>query len=201
MLLLQRNDIILTIQQLKYYIQLGFTKFCVGSIEQAKQIKNFSSIYEVIGSITMKIEKNIITTEHLLYFDGFVLWFPFNRDIQKIKEMPTNFKYVLLINCGCSKYCDGSHHWITNSFQEEQQIKCPNADPLMQHNYKDCVKIRPQDLNLFNNLISYYKLQGRENPTFLIIRNIVLYTSPLDFYYILDDFNYQEIYNIGVDNV
>ena len=182
---------------LEYYIDLGFSKFCVGSIEQAKIIKKISFAFEVIGSIVMRIEKQQITDEHNLYFNGFVLWFPFNRNIQKIKEMPKNFRYSLLINCGCNKFCDGIHHWCTNSLEEEQTIYCPNNDPNIEYSFKNSIRIRPQDLFLFKDDITYFKLQGRERPTFEIIQNIILYTTNLQHFNIFENIDYKDIYNLG----
>ena len=59
MLLLQQPIEIMNIDLISYYISLGFKKFCVGSIQQAKIIKEyFKNInIEIIGSITMKINK------------------------------------------------------------------------------------------------------------------------------------------------
>ena len=37
------------------YLDLGFTKFCVVSVEQAQIIKNICPDFEVIGSIMMKL--------------------------------------------------------------------------------------------------------------------------------------------------
>ena len=62
MLLLQQNNFCIDNELLTYYINLGFNKFCVGSIEQAKQIKKFLPSAEVIASITMKI-----TYEEFIY--------------------------------------------------------------------------------------------------------------------------------------
>ena len=87
-----------------------------------------------------------------------MLWFPYNRDIQKIKQLPTNFLYILLINCHCNKNCIGSHHWITNSIEEEKNIYCLNNDPNKIHSYENSIFIRPQDLCLFDKYIDTYKL-------------------------------------------
>jgi len=75
----------------------------------------------------MKIDANKLLLDDYSVFDGFVLWFPFNRDIQKIKTMPKNFKYVLLVNCPCSIDCNGTNHWLAKNFHEEYNILCPRT--------------------------------------------------------------------------
>lgn len=44
MLLLQQNNMCISKELLKYYIDLGFTKFCAGSIQQAKYSKEYNNI-------------------------------------------------------------------------------------------------------------------------------------------------------------
>lgn len=201
MLLLQQNNIMMQEDLLKYYFLLGINKFCVGSLEQAKIIKNLfpDENIEIIGSITMKINKAKLTKEYEKYFDGFVLWFPFNRDIKRIKELPSNFKYILLINCKCCTFCDGTHHWLAPSKEAEHNLYCPRSildGSDISKVFKDLIFIRPNDLYLFDNYISYYKLQGREYTTDLIISDIIYYTTNYKYYLIdekFDDIN--DIYN------
>ena len=93
---------------LDWYVHtFNINKFCVGSIEQAKILKEYNSEFEIIGSIVMKIDKEKLLSnlDYEKYFDGFVLWFPFNRDLQAIADLPKNFKYVLFVNGGCHINC------------------------------------------------------------------------------------------------
>ena len=57
MLLLQQNNTLIKKELLYYYFNLGFKKFCVGSYNQAKIIRDElkDTNIEIIGSITMKI--------------------------------------------------------------------------------------------------------------------------------------------------
>lgn len=177
MLLLQQNNILLSEELLNYYIRLGFTKFCVGSIEQADIIRQKNINYEIIGSITMKINNEKLLENDYTSFNGFVLWFPFNRDIEAIKQLPQNFYYILLINCGCKTYCTGDHHWFAKSKDEELKVGtyyCPKRkDP----SFKNSIFIPPEDLSFFDTYIKYYKLQGREYTTIKIINDIVRYNN------------------------
>ena len=178
MLLLQQNNFCIDDELLTYYINLGFNKFCVGSIEQAKQIKKFLPSAEVIASITMKITyEEFISNNELEIFDGFVLFFTFNRDLDLIKKLPKKYKYILLVNCGCNIHCDGTHHWFASRDFEEgnkpEQHRCPNK--IKPTYWKDTIRIRPMDLNIFDPYISIYKLQGREYVTQRIITDLCAY--------------------------
>ncbi len=202
MLLLQQPIEIMNIDLISYYISLGFKKFCVGSIQQAKIIKEyFKNInIEIIGSITMKINKLKLkeNQDYNKYFDGFVLWFPFNRNLKKIQELPNNFKYILLINCKCCSFCDGTHHWFAD-YNTEKHLYCPKSsfgNSPENKNFKDLIFIRPNDLYLFDNYIDYYKLQGREYTTKQIINDIVYYTSNYKYYLLNEQYNVNQIYNI-----
>lgn len=199
MLLLQQNNINMSIELLNYYFSLGIKKFCVGSLEQAKIIKEKFNNYniEIFGSITMKINKLKLTEEHIKYFDGFVLWFPFNRDIKRIKKLPNNFKYILLINCKCCSFCDGTHHWFASK-EEEEHMYCPRKFfniNFQEQNFKNSIFIRPNDLQLFEPYISYYKLQGREYKTWQIISDIIYYTTDYNYYLLDKQYNINAIYN------
>lgn len=177
MLLLQQTDFILNKNFIQYYINLGFTKFCVGSIKQAKLIKDLLPSAEITGSITMKLSYNDFVTNLDLkkYFDNFVLWFPYNRDFQLIRQLPKHFNYVLLVNCNCSIHCLGSNHWFANKdYEEHITLHCPKIH--FNHEWSDLIKIRPMDLDLFTSNITYFKLQGREYNTEDILKDICVYS-------------------------
>ena len=171
MLLLQQNDICITKEILTYYYNLGFRKFCVGSVSQAQQIRNLYSNVEIIGSITMKISPQMLNQSQYEIFDGFVLWFPYNRNLPVIKTLPNKYKYILLVNCDCSIYCKGSHHWFATQ-DEESVIKCPNNKI-----WENTIRIDSQDLTLFESYITYFKLQGREYTTPQILEDLLTYSN------------------------
>ncbi|MGN1342706.1 MAG: hypothetical protein ACI4VL_05800 [Bacilli bacterium] len=60
----------------------------MGNIEQAKIIRNLIPNSEIIGSITMKIKPQDLLDETYKIFDGFVLYFPYNRKFSIIKNLP-----------------------------------------------------------------------------------------------------------------
>lgn len=200
MLLLQSNKYIMNKKKLSYYIKLGFTKFCVGSIKQAKIIKKIYPNAEIIGSITMKIEPEELNKRINLYkkyFDGFVLWFPYNRNIQKIDALPKDFNYILLVNCGCSIFCDGTHHWFekTRKMESEFYKFCPREQCPENKVYEKIVFIKPTHLYLFENKVAYFKLQGRESTTQHIIQDIIMYTTNIDAYAVTKEHDIYQTYN------
>ena len=173
MLLLQQNNMCINKQLLQYYIDLGFTKFCVGNIQQAIEIKEIFPNSEVIASITMKIMPKDLEKSEYNIFDGIVLWFPYNRKLSVIKSLPQNHKYILLVNCDCNIYCDGTHHWFASREIEENNYSCPNKNG--KRNWINQIRIHPWDLPIFEPYITYFKLQGREFTTNYLINDIKRY--------------------------
>lgn len=189
-LLLQKESIIMPEDQIKYYLSLGFKNFCVASVEQAKIIKNINSNIKIVGSIAMNINLNKIIKNNSIYkeyFDYFVLPFNFCKDIEQIKKMPKNYKYILLINAYCNTSCNGIHHWFSNYKNEE--IKCPGILHKNNLKWKENTRIRPMDLAIFEPYISVFKIQDRGWPTQEILRDYILYTSD---YSIYPEINYTE---------
>lgn len=179
MLLLQRTDSLMDDTLLiDFYInKLKFNKFCVGSLEQAKKLKSINPNFEIISSIAMKLEPDKLTPEELVeyskFIDGVVLWFPFNRDIYRVKALPKCFNYTLLVNCSCSIYCDGTHHWFASK-EEEEHLFCPKMNG---YSFNDIIYIKPIDLPLWDDCISNYKLQGREQTTNVLLPQIMAYLT------------------------
>lgn len=173
MLLLQQNNMCIDLDLLHYYINLGFTKFCVGNVEQANIIRKILPQSEIIGSITMKIMPDDLLDNKYKVFDGFVLWFPYNRKISVIKSLPKNYKYILLVNCDCNIYCSGTHHWFASK-EHEENLNCPNRNGKAQ--WINQIRIQPWDLPIFEPYITYFKLQGREFATEFLINDIKRYS-------------------------
>ena len=178
MLLLQQNEYCMETSILIKYINLGFSKFCVGSIEQAKAIKQLMPNAEITGSITMKIMPNmLISNPEYSIFNNFVLWFPYNRNLNLIQQLPKDYNYILLVNCSCNKNCNGTQHWLAKTQEEEDTIICPNKNNKI--SIQDTILIPPGDLQLFDNYITYYKLQGREYSTYQLIQDVCMYKSDI----------------------
>ena len=116
-------------------------------------------------------------------FNGFVLFFPFNRDFQSIQKLPKGFKYILLVNCFCNNTCQGDHHWYA---VENGTFSCPNAKYLCNINcsiheeiipWHENSTIRPIDLDEFSTHIDVFKLQGGEFNTKTILTHLFLFNK------------------------
>ena len=172
---------------LSSYIKLGFTKFCVGNIEQGLIIKDIFPEADIVGSITMHTTKEDIENNLDLYKDIFtslVLDFSYYKNINKIKELPKEFKYIMLINSLCNVKCRGDNHWRHKNpdgsrFHQEQ---CPGLFPFYQDDFNLTCLFRPMDLHLFDPYTFAYKLQDRGWPTNMIIRDLILYTTDYSYY-------------------
>ena len=181
-LLLQRDDIILHRAELQFYFDLNITKFCVGTLEQAKILKEINADFDILSSITMQIiPEEIQSEEFQKYFDGFVLFFNYTRDIELIKSLPKGLKYVLIVNSYCTTKCDGCHHWFADpSDIAKNLIFCPKN--LYPQTWDIKTTISPLDLDVFIPYISIFKLQGREWSTYQIIQDLMLYTANFNDY-------------------
>lgn len=181
-LLLQKRDTILPLEKLKQYVAMGFTHFCCGNPEQAKLIKEYNKELTVIGSIALHITRNDIISKdyYQKYFDYFVLDFRYGRNLEAIKDMPDNKKYMILANSLCHRLCDGDRHWFAKN--TNGPIGCPGKYPWENHNFEDSILIRPMDLKYFDPYIEVFKMQDRSWPTWMVIRDLILYTTNYDMY-------------------
>ena len=188
-ILLQKKDQILNKTAIQYYLNLGITKFCVASIEQAKLIKEIDPKVNIVGSIAMQITEEKINNninEFKQYFDGFVLPFRAVRHLEEIKKLPKNFYYILLINAYCNHKCTGFQHWNYTYTHKDKPLNCPgilSSDPEKSKiSWEQSARVRPMDLGFFDPYIYIYKLQDRGWPTSDIIRDYILYTTNYSYY-------------------
>lgn len=182
-LLLQSTQQIMPESIIKKYQNLGFSNFIVGTIKQAQIIKNVYAEANITGSITMHINKEIIIKQLPILkqlFNNFVLDFSYNKNLDKIKELPQNyFNYILLLNSFCNIYCQGDQHWFK---QKDEEFFCPGVYLQNNLNYNESCLIRPMDLFFFDKYISIYKLQDRSWTTENILYDYFLYNSDFSIY-------------------
>lgn len=184
-LLLQQNDKLLDQQLLEqFYMPLGIKQFCVGSIEQAKKIKEISKNLTVIASITMKLMPDELKQNQELKdnFDKVILFFPYNTHPDLVAQLPKGYQYILLVNCRCDDRCAGTHHWFATREEELELIPkvCPNLNgtATKEHSMFIC----PLDLPKWIGKISGIKLQGREFPTEDLIMDFIAYNQDYKYY-------------------
>lgn len=154
------------------YIDLGFKNFCVGNIEQAKIIKKIEPDAKIVGSIAMHITNEKLISNFNIYkeyFDSFVLDFSYNKNLARIKQLPKDFEYMILVNSSCNIHCEGDRHW----WWHEKSPKCPGIYPDVP--YGESCLIRPTDLKVFEPYITVFKLQDRGWPTERILNAAAFY--------------------------
>ena len=161
----QDKECIISKEILEYYTKLGACGFIIAKEENARIIKDYDSNLLVLASIVQRLCKGI-STKDFEYYDYCVLYFPFNRSLDAIKQLSElKNKLVVMPNSFCHTDCPGVQHWFAkdmNSFEFEKL--CPA--------YKDNSKstfIYPEHLYLFDDYVGGYKLQGREWSTDYVV--------------------------------
>lgn len=194
-ILLQNPNIIMDADAVKYYNSLGINKFCSGSYEQSKIVRDNCDNSNIVGSITMRVSKEHLNNhpEYKEVFDGFVLHFPYSKSIEGIKEMPKDYYYLLLVNAFCQTTCPGVHHWFQQYIPGEKGAATEAC--VRPSDWEKTALVNPADLHLFDPYIKVFKLQDRGWPTCEIFRDFILYTSNFDMYKNIDSdikyYNYQ----------
>lgn len=148
--------------QLDYYASLGCSGFTIANDTNAEIIKNYDSSLTVICSIVQKIRTEILYRDFSKY-DYIILYFCYNRALDAIKLLSQfKEKIILMPNTLCHIDCPSTHHW----FPSKDQPFNPRKDCWIKKSTLDrSGLIFPEHLNLFNQFVGGYKLQGREYPT------------------------------------
>ena len=155
-----------TAKNLQFYLDLGINYFIVGSDEIASYLKRNYQDVTVIASITKKLTFDEIMSKPLDMYDIIVLDFPFERGLNRVKQLPKTHEYSILANNqGCLVDCNQCTHWISGRttcryyhdthYGEERALTLCNADD-----------------NEFAGYVSHLKLQGRDTSTEQIISYI-----------------------------
>jgi hypothetical protein len=159
------------IEVMRFYQDVGVNGFVVANDLNASIIKSYDKNLLVISSITRKLLFDDLLDKDFGCFDGIVLFFPFTRGLNAIKELiHIKEKLILMPNTVCFTDCFATHHWFPKNKELKQDDFCfaPN-------NIDKCCFIYPEYLYLFDNYIGGYKLQGREYPTKEIIKTAEAY--------------------------
>ncbi len=149
----------------KYYRGLGARGFIIGNDVNAQRIKNFDSSLLVVGSLVQRICSDVLYRD-LSAYDNVLLYYPYNRALEALKLLsPIKEKLILMPNTMCHIDCPSMFHWFARDKKEFlREGYCPAIN-----NFKNTGFIYPSHLNLFDDLVGGYKLQGREYSTDLLI--------------------------------
>lgn len=164
----QEPNHIISTEMLNYYRKIGTSGFIVANDKNAKIIKNYSSNLLVIGSLVQHICANV-TKRDFTDYDYVVLYYPFNRALDALKELAfMKEKIVLMPNTLCHVDCSSTLHWFPNkehTFVQKRDCMILNGTA---NSLDYCGFISPKHLCHFDNFVGGYKLQGREYSTDLL---------------------------------
>lgn len=166
----------------KYY-NLGIKIFVINNNELVLQAKEKYNDIRFILSITSVLSLEDIKTNDYSMYDEIVLFFNFCRQVQLLKELPTKYKYVLILNSHCVYNCDRClTHWKlnANTLEEYKEKEIALAKDYCYIFREDRAFIQPQDLIYFNEYITNYKLVDRLMSTDDIIYDVDRYTKDYD---------------------
>lgn len=157
-ILLQRNASMELVQ--KCIDLFGVYMFTLNDDVLAKQIKEkFGNRVYLRLSITRQIKGEDIP--NLKMYDCICLPFKWNRMLDKLKDLPTDIDYTIIVNTTCLCEFSGCiKHWFSPN------EKRPSCTPIRMNgrnlNLNEVGLIAPKDLDLFSKYIKVFKLQGRD---------------------------------------
>lgn len=160
----QVRDNVIKKHQLEYYYNLGASGFIIGNDKNAKIIKEYDSSLLVICSLVQRIRSNIdLCNRDFEYYDHIILYYTYNRSLNAIKRFHhLKDKIVLMPNTLCNIECPSFHHWFPSETKPfDYRCDCWTSLETM----NKCGLIFPEHLEVFDEHVGGYKLQGREYPT------------------------------------
>lgn len=163
--LIQRERQI-TEEQLKYYTDLGVRNFIVSSVGVAYKLKHICSDVVTVCSITRKLTYTDILNKDLSMFDVIVLDFPFERGLDRVKSLPKQYTYSMLVNNrGCFVDCQQYSHWFdgNSTCRYFHNVNCGQARAL---------DLSYADYNKFSGYVNHLKMQGRQDATECVLAGI-----------------------------
>lgn len=151
-------------EMLRYYISLGGTYYIVNDDELALQLKSINRNIKVVASITKQLTLNNLCENDYSIYDTIVLHPAFSASLSSVRQLPTKYRYSIIVNNLCDYTCKLDVHWVEDDFSQ-----CPRV----YNGIKNMVYVYPQDLCLFEPYISSYKIQGREDKAEIIINDFL----------------------------
>lgn len=155
---------------IKYYIDLGTKNFIVNKDETATKIKNIDKNINITASITKKINFETIIENQNKYkelYKSIVLFYPFNRSLNKLKLLPITLNYTFLLNDSCNYLCpEFYNHWFHLPTFNQGNCKAEGLNKST---------IIPEALPFFDKYAYSYKLQGRDKETSIILSDFLEY--------------------------
>lgn len=164
-ILMQRQA---TMEAFKKYYDLGIRHFIMNDDALVKTIKVYYPEVFIALSVTRTLTFDQITDHNKDYsqYDTIVLFYWFNRHLDKIKELPKKYHYTLMCNNDCYWNCQwhDAHWFATGSNTEEYNKHVSKAcEECGKHHMelRDSATILPEDLAYFDPYVYSYKLVDR----------------------------------------
>lgn len=169
-----------TLDLIDKYYNIGIRIFILNDSDLVTAAKEKYNDIRCILSITSVLTLEDIKDNDYSMYDEIVLFFNFCRQVQLLKELPTRYKYVLILNSHCVYNCDRClEHWrlkadtIEKYRDKEMELMKDHCDIFRE----DRAFIQPQDLLYFNDYINAYKIVDRVMDTDDIIYEIDRYSK------------------------
>ena len=106
-------------------------------------------------------------------YDEIVLYFWFNRHLDFIKQLPSKYKYSILVNCYCYYACKYAKiHWY--KYRGTDISYCNSTED--EYNNKN-IYIKPSDLIYFDKYVNSFKLLDRIDDTESIMNALENYIN------------------------
>lgn len=169
-----------TLELIEKYYNLGVRIFILNNNELVNHIKLTYNDIRCILSITNVLSLEDIQNNDYSMYDEIVLFFSFCRQLHKIQELPSQYKYVLMVNSHCVYNCNRcTSHWNLKADTMEEYMK--KVESIINGHCGDVYRedrayIQPNDLVYFDTYISNYKLVDRLMGTDEIVYEVDKYT-------------------------
>lgn len=169
------------IEIIEKYYNLGVRIFILSNDDLVKEIKNKYDDVKCILSITNVSTLEDIQNNDYSMYDEIVLFFNFCRQLQQVKELPSKYKYTLMVNSHCIYNCNRcTDHWSLKADTLEEYMN--KVESITNGHCSDVYRedrayIQPNDLVYFNDYITNYKLVDRLMSSDDIIYEIEKYTK------------------------
>lgn len=167
------------------YAGLDFDVFTVCRWDAAVLIRERFPNVRIVSSITRKLSlAEFISGENVgKPFDQYVLFFPFCKDLESIKEVHSlGYRCSILVNSICSYDCEAHIHWYSGVIGNSDSL-CMNSGI---SKYKNSIAIG-KDFVKFAPYLTSIKLEGRHQSADVIIDNLRRYAHMLTFGSVADN--------------
>lgn len=169
-ILMQKNG---SMEVFKKYYDLGIRHFIMNDDVLAKNIAWYYADVWLALSVTRNLTFDEIVEKDYSQYNTIVLFYWFNRHLDKVRQLPKKYHYTIMCNNDCYWNCKwhDAHWWANGSSIEEYDRKAAAACKecgKYHMELRDSATILPEDLMYFDPYIYTYKLVDRIWPTEMI---------------------------------